>query len=202
MKSLKLLLLATIAVCFFTACDDTQNPIIEDSLTEINAKTSKQKEVPFKGKLFTGQADDAFSEICSATSPTDFWGLDHQVGYGNATHVGNFNIDLMFCFHVVLNEHGFPDFEGGFGEYSGDEPVSLEASNGDLLTLDNPDGGRLIPVQSEVYRFEFEDTWHIIGGTGRFENASGEFVWHGKVRIDDTGTDHSWEGTIILDKES
>ncbi|TNJ45272.1 hypothetical protein KFZ70_06845 [Tamlana fucoidanivorans] len=201
MKTLKLLFVLGSLTYSLMTCQDNQDLITEDHLTEMNSKTSKHVEVPFKSKLHTAQAEDALTVICSATSPTDFWGLEHQVGDGSATHVGEFTIDLKFCFHVVLNQNGMPDFEGGFGEYSGDnEPIPLQSANGDLLYISATSDGKLIPIQHEHYIFEFFDKWVITGGTGRFENAYGEFTWHGLVRNDDTGTDHTWEGTIIFNK--
>ncbi|UKM65931.2 hypothetical protein GSB9_02503 [Flavobacteriaceae bacterium GSB9] len=162
----------------------------------MQAKSSKQVEVPFKTKLFTGQAEDALTVICSVNSPTDFWALEHQVGGGNATHLGNFTTDLKFCFHVVFDEQGNPDPEGGFGEYGTVEGY-MEAANGDRLFVTTP-GSILIPIQDDFYAFKFEDICIIGGGTGRFENASGELNINSRVRIDGTGTDHKWEGTIFL----
>lgn len=127
--------------------------------------------------------------------------MEHQIGGGQGTHLGNFTVDLKFCFHIVLNEQGFPDLEGGFGEYGPREGVEIpmiKASNGDLLYAEIHEDSKLVPIQNDNYSFEFYDVWHIIGGTGRFKNASGEFIGHGLVRIDGTGTDHDWEGTIIL----
>lgn len=117
MKTLKLLLITCCLIFTVTACEENQDLITEDNLSELNmqAKSSKQVEVPFKAKLFTGQAEDALTEMCSFNSPTDFWGLEHQVGGDQGTHMGNFTVDLMFCIHIVLDDQGFPDLGGGFG---------------------------------------------------------------------------------------
>ncbi|MFL1011020.1 hypothetical protein [Flavisericum labens] len=198
MKNLKLLFVFGSLICLLAACEKPQDIITEDNLTELNisAKKSNQMELPFKAKLFTGQAEDALTEICSFTSPTDFWGLEHQVGGGNATHLGNFTTDMTFCFHVVLDNQGVPDFLGGFGVYE-DVEGYMEAANGDRVFFTGP-GSSLVPIQDEEYMFAFEDICYINGGTGRYENASGEFNINSLVRIDGTGTDHNWEGTITL----
>ena len=205
MKTLRLLFIIGGLTCMLSACEDEHYLLSENNVTELNlqAKTAKDVELPFKAKLFTGQAEDALTEICSFTSQTDFWALEHQVGGGNATHLGNFNVDLHFCFHIVLDDQGLPNIEGGFGEYNGAEGVEepiIEAANGDRLFVEFREAGRLVPIQNENYNFEFDDVWYITGGTGRFENASGQFVGHGMVRKDGTGTDHDWEGTINLNK--
>lgn len=208
MKTLKCLFIIGSLMYICIACEQSRNTKIEDNLHELplHAKTSSVVEIPFKGKLFTGQAEDALTEICSFTSPSDFWGLEHQVGGGSATHLGKFTVDLKFCFHVVLNDQGLPDLDGGFGEYGceycpeGVVPI-IVASNADQLFAEVREQSRLIPIQNGKYNFEFDDVWYITGGTGRFENASGEFIWHGMVRSDGTGTDHKWNGTIILPKK-
>ncbi|WP_053992790.1 hypothetical protein [Mangrovimonas sp. TPBH4] len=126
------------------------------------------------------------------------WGQDHQLGYGNATHLGNFTVDLEFCFHVVLDSEGQPDFDAGFGEFSGADNI-LEANSGDFL-FTTSSGSQLIPIQDENYVFEFENHLTVTGGTGKFENASGEIINYGMVRNDGSGTDHHQEGTLILAK--
>lgn len=183
-----------------TACEAPQdlNYMKEESQASfsLDGKTSKTVAVPFKAKLFTGQAEDALSVICSVNSPTDFWALEHQVGGGQATQLGNFTTDLEFCFHIVLDDQGNPDTEGGFGEY-GTTGGYMEAANGDRLFVSTP-GSILIPIQDDFYSFRFEDKATINGGTGRYENAYGEFDINSRVRSDGTGTDHIWEGTISL----
>ena len=201
MKTLKLLFIVGSLTGMLTACQESQDLITEDNLTELNqqAKSSKLVEVPFKAKLFTSQAEDALTEMCSFNSPTDFWGLEHQVGGGQGTHVGNFTVDLMFCIHIVLDDQGFPNLEGGFGEFTGGEVSSLVAANGDELFFIHP-GGDFSLSPNEGYTFLFEDICIIAGGTGHFENASGEFVWLGQTKVDGSGSDHTLDGTIILNK--
>ncbi|NIK91600.1 hypothetical protein GZ212_05500 [Mangrovimonas sp. CR14] len=207
MKNVKSLFIAACLIYTFSACEEPQEMIMEDNPSGLsfNDKASQPAEIPFKAKLHTSQAEDALSIICSVNSPTDFWAMEHQVGGGQGTHLGNFTVDLTFCFHIVLDGEGFPDLEGGFGEYDGSDGLEapiIMAANGDLLYAEVLEESSLVPVQNETYDFEFDDVWYIIGGTGRFENASGEFNGHGKVRSDGTGTDHVWEGTLILPNAS
>lgn len=203
MKAFKLLFVLGSMLFLPFACEEPEDLIIQENLNELNlkVKTSNPAEVPFKARLFTEQAEDALTTICSFTSPNDFWALEHQIGGGNATHLGNFEVDFKFCFHIVLDEVGQPDLAGGFGEYNGaegDTPPIIIAANGDHLYAEVREESNLVPIQDENYNFEFDDVWYITGGTGRFENATGEFVGRGMIRSDGTGTDHVWEGTIIL----
>ncbi|MCM8569372.1 hypothetical protein NE848_08275 [Gramella jeungdoensis] len=205
MKAFKVLFVLGSMLFMLTACEEPEDLNTQDKLTELNlqAKTSNHVGVPFKARLFTEQAEDALTEICSFTSPNDFWAMEHQIGGGNATHLGNFNVDFKFCFHIALDDQGFPDLESGFGQYNGSEGSTaplIVAANGDQLFAEVREESELIPIQNEKYNFEFDDIWYITGGTGRFENASGEFVGYGLVRSDGTGTDHVWDGTIILNK--
>jgi hypothetical protein len=146
--------------------------------------------------MFTRPAQETPSETCTFNSPTDFWRPEHQVGTGNATHIGNFTTDLKFCFHIVLNDQGMPDFSGGFGEFTGADGI-IVANNGDHLYTQSR-GSQVMPIQDEHYVLEFFNVVDITGGTGRFKNASGQFVNHGLIRSDGTGTDHVQEGTIII----
>lgn len=196
MKKLKYLFLLGGIICMIAACetsfDEGPNNMDLESEMFLQARTnSGELEIPFKSKLQTSQAEDALSEFCSFTSPTDFWALEHQIGGGNATHMGNYTIDLKFCFHVVFDVEGLPDSEGGFGEFGGGDAV-IEANNGDLL-YSYFDEGVLVPVQDDKYGYEFVTVFHITGGTGRFENASGEITNYGYVKADGSGTDHHFK---------
>ncbi|MBJ6368010.1 hypothetical protein [Snuella sedimenti] len=199
MKTLRLLFVISGVFFLITACEENLEPIIEDSLTDLGlqAKTAKLVKKPLKAMLSTGQADDALTQLCSFTSETDFWGLEHQIGGGNSTLLGDFTTDITMCFHIVLNEQG-PDLQNGFGEFNEVEG-SMIAANGDKIYFVTP-GSKLEFIQDDIYNFKFIDYCTIVGGAGRFENATGEFVSKGMVRIDGTGIDHHWEGTVILNK--
>lgn len=207
MKTLKLLLLLGCCTYLCIQCDKYEEQELQDdsimfdlSQQQRSAKQSKEikkeKILLYKATMFTSPAGEAPTEMCSFNSPTDFWRMEHQVGRGNATHIGNFLIDLKFCFHIVLNDQGLPDFAGGFGEFTGARST-IEANNGDLLFTQGK-GSNLVPIENEDYIFEFTHSIEITGGTGRFKNASGEIINYGKVRKDGSGTDHIQKGSIFL----
>ncbi|WP_186755818.1 hypothetical protein [Echinicola salinicaeni] len=200
MRTLIFLFLLGCFSCCLTACvtDLNEGPINDPKGSDLvlQVKGSNYLEIPFKAKFQTRAAEDSGDGLCSFVSPQDFWRKEHQVGSGNATHIGNFTTDLRFCFHIVLNDEGLPDFEGGFGEFTGSVNI-ITANNGDqLFTKGN--GSSIMPIQDEKYVLEFKHNIDVIGGTGRFENASGGFINYGKVRSDGSGTDHVHEGIIIL----
>ena len=155
MKTLKLLLITCCLICATTACEENHDLITEDSINALSsqAKSSKQLKLPYKAKMFTTAAEDAPSGTCTFNSPTDFWRPEHQIGKGNATYIGNFTTNLEFCFHIVLNDQGQPDFRAGFGEFTGASNI-IEANNGDKL-FTSGSGGKLMPIQDETYIFEF-----------------------------------------------
>lgn len=195
MKLSKLLFVIVPMTFALISCENAiDEPVINDSHS-VKLKSKAHREIPFSAKFVTKAGPDAFKEMCSSNSQTDFWGLDQQIGGGNATHLGKFTTDMTFCFHVVLGEAG-PDFENGFGEVI-DGQGYFEAANGDRLFLSLPTG-KVNPSQVPGYIFEFDDTYYFNGGTGRFKGASGQYSGHGLVREDGTGTDHLWEGTLIL----
>ena len=199
MKLCKLLFVIAPITCLLSACENTLYEEIfpEDTQSELFSKSTSEREIPFSAKFVTKGAPDAFSEMCEFISPTDFWGLDHQIGAGKALHLGKFTTDMTFCFHVVLSPEGLPDFAGGFGDVV-DGQGYFEAANGDRLFLLIP-VGKVIPSQKPGYKGEFNDTYYISGGTGRFKMASGEINAKGLIRNgDNTGVDHIWKGTIIL----
>lgn len=73
----------------------------------------------------------------------------------------------------------------------------MVTANGDELFFIHP-GGDFSLSPNEGYTFLFEDVCTITGGTGRFENATGEFVWLGQTKVDGSGSDHILDGTIVL----
>ena len=155
--------------------------------------------IPLKAKFSTSAADDAFTQICGDgfNSPSDFWGLDHQIGEGNATHLGQFTFDMNFCFHIILTEGGQPDWENGFGKALNGAGV-MTAANGDQLYFSMPEG-QVVPIVDPKYGAEFSDEFFITGGTGRFVGATGKGEALGRVILRGV-TDHYWIATLTLPK--
>ena len=84
-------------------------------------------------------------------------------GFGTATHLGMLTTRMTFCFDVSNGDYW--DVDGSF-----------VAANGDNLFFTG--GGKVVPNEgnnSDYYQERFDDLFEIIGGSGRFEGASGSF---------------------------
>lgn len=194
---MKMFFLIAIVASIVTSCQesvtDNQGNIELNSLKS-SSSNSDEREIPFSAVFYTKAADDQFAEFCETpASPTNFWGKDHQIGEGNATHLGKFTTDMTFCFHVVLDESGNIDLENGFGEVVNGAGY-FEAANGDRLYFSIPES-KVVPSDQPGF-MEFDAIYSIDDGTGRFKGVSGELR---AIGLAGGGkTDHVWEGTLIL----
>ncbi len=118
---------------------------------------------------------------CSA--PMNF--LNVQQGEGNEPTVGNFTTTISFC--VNPNDFTYGNSEASFIDDNGDE-LFLDVS------------GQVVPSTQPGYDLEFKDPFTIIGGTGRFEGATGSGTTESYVNGTTNRTDHIWSGTIRLKK--
>ncbi len=144
-------------------------------------------ESPFETKAFEANFfTDLFSlaeDSINCGSPRTF--LNVQIGSGSETTVGNFDVRMSFCVDVTTFEY--------------DEALGvLTATNGDELYLDA--SGQVVPTTKEGYDLEFKDPFIIIGGTGKFEGATGDGMTESYVNMTTGRTDHVWKGMITLKK--
>lgn len=190
MKTLRFILVALFAIGLTHSCSD--EPVNFNNESAFDQADLKAKPVPFKANLFTARNYDV-NEPCDDPVFTSF---NWQVGEGNATHLGKFSITIGFC------------ESPGTGQYSLGYGV-MTAANGDELYLQIPaegDVGQVYPIDDPFYEFQFQDSFEIIGGTGRFQGATGEGYTDSRVNIfDDDGnfipefrTDHRFDGYIQL----
>lgn len=155
--------------------------------------------IDFTATFTTSQAADAFTEFCQ-DDPTenDFWGIEHQVGDGTMTGIGDIEVDITFCIHIVYDENSLPDPENGFGVYySIDEDSYFEDDNGDRIFFETDGDGLVYPSDDENYVLEFQDNFVITGGTGAYAGASGSMSSDSYVDINGLVT-HTWEGTLVI----
>lgn len=111
--------------------------------------------------------------------------LNTQKGSGSEPTVGSFTTTMAFCFNTDTFEYGNTE-------------ASFVAADGDELFLDV--SGQVVPTTEPGYDLEFKDPFTIIGGTGRFEGASGSGATESYVNMTTGRTDHVWKGTITLKK--
>jgi len=133
--------------------------------------------VDFEADFFTTLV--SFEEDAGCTAPRNF--LNTQQGSGSASLVGNFTTQLTFCVNPANFE--YENVQGSF-----------VAGNGDELFITG--GGQVVPTNKEGYDLEFKDPFTIIGGTGQFENATGNGLTESYVNMTTGRTDHIWTGTI------
>jgi len=153
------------------------------------------RSVPFKAKFYTKRNYDAVIGTCEEDP---FLEYNYQVGEGTGTHLGKFTTEIYFC------GNGF--------EYKNGEGVFV-AANGDELYFSVPSPGEIglimpVPSPDPLYEFYFQDPFTIVGGTGRFEGASGSGFTESYVDLFVDGdptqfipehqTDHVFTGTLTL----
>jgi len=193
MKVLNIAMTAVIALILIVACDDhsfTALPDEADSATTI--KPRGEHAIPFQATFYTKRNyEDDGAGVCTEEPYTAF---NYQVGEGTATHLGACDVTIHFC------GSGF-DYTNGFGVFV--------AADGDELWFNVPSEGEIghiIPFDDPFYELYFQDPFEFVGGTGRFEGASGSGMTNSFVNLfDDDGnfiaehqTDHVWTGTLIL----
>lgn len=142
---------------------------------EFEAKT-------FEATFFTGLVSLTPDSI-TCEAPMNFRNV--QEGSGMEATLGNFTTTMSFCVNPATLEYGNTE-------------ASLVTENGDELFLEG--GGQVVPTTREGYDLEFKDPFTIIGGTGRFEGASGSGTTDSYVNMTTNRTDHVWKGTITLKK--
>ena len=201
MKTIKLFGIALMTILCVNSCENQQEQIsIDDELQSLSARSSFGKKegnlkLPFEAKFFTKR--NYSNNGAGYCTKDPYLGFNYQVGAGQGTHLGDFTVTFEFC-------------EDGFN-YNNVRGV-LTAANGDKLYVgsinqDEP-AGTVIPFEHPFYEAYFQDPFYFIGGTGRFEGASGGGMTNSLVNsFDDEGnfipefqTDHKWNGTIILPK--
>jgi hypothetical protein len=179
-------------IMLFTSCE---KPVAEELYLEENIdaelKTFKTHTVtvPFK-------ADFLGNYIYAGPDIEDLTGLEPRgceyarviVDFeGNGTHLGKFTGNFDFCAGPL-----------GYGP-----SVSyMMAANGDILYVSIE--GQVIPGRlddhPEYVISYWRDPFVILGGTGRFEGATGGGWSDDYNSSEDNNSHHYWEGTITLVK--
>ena len=199
MKKLKYLFLAVFSFLLLFACEKQWSEIDDmdlsmDQKEQSNKLNYEAHESAFKARFYTKK--DATGErdpICAELDPDlVYTAPNFQEGGGNGTKLGKFTVTMQFC-------------SGASGTYGAGNGTFV-AANGDELWIDINEGLVYPLAGHELYEFQFQDPFTFVGGTGRFENASGGGMTNSFVDIfDDNGdfipdhkTDHTWTGTISL----
>ncbi len=193
MKTIKHLLVITAAVCLVFSCSKYEDEDLNVSLMKCRHEP-KTVTVPFKAN-FVGTYKYAGPEAsCGEWNPEGgvMWGMVINEGRGTATQLGRFTHYFEFCCEFIS------------GVYPANHMVAyFTAANGDVLLVSCAGvvlNGRLDYHPADVNSY-FKDPFVILGGTGRFEGATGSGY------TDDYNRDsypensfHHWKGTITMKK--
>lgn len=189
MSKFKKVFFCTAAICLILSCSKSDS-YFEDDLS-VDLKKGKAEPttvtVPFKAD-FTGNYDAVTVDAICGDYPMM---RVINTGGGTATHLGNFTHYFDFCCN---NETG---------EYPAGYMVSyLTAANGDILFMACE--GYVVPGRAddhpEYVNSYFRDPWVILGGTGRFEGATGNGMTDDYNSDLDPYSHHHWTGTITMVK--
>jgi len=206
MKIIKSLLFLMACIFMLSTCTKSEILLDDEALTTLddeslinlddvaltNLKNDKNKpmyvSVPFKAK-FIGDYKYAGPDIEELT------GLEPKCEFarvivdfeGNGTHLGKFTGSFDFC--------AGPEGYGPSDSY-------MVAANGDTLIVSI--AGKVIPGRldehPEYVVSYWQDPFVILGGTGRFEGASGGGTSDDYNSSLDPDSHHNWNGTITMKK--
>jgi hypothetical protein len=143
--------------------------------------------IPFKASFYTVETDLVLDGCGPGIA------INTQEGTGNGTHLGKLTTKMVFCFDLNPG----PDF-GSYTFLPGPDNGYFMAANGDQLWI-SVTGGKVIfdPSLGPEYVAYFQDPFDVLGGTGRFEGATGGGMIDSLVGADGQ-TDHRWTGEITV----
>lgn len=165
---------------------DEVNPLLWEFINDKNYKMKPGTvRLPFKVEYVGEYTAQFISEKCGE-DPNYNIIVD---GEGNGTHVGESTIHFDFCFDASTGIYGNQD-------------SYIVASNGDTLFI-SCEGqvieGRL-PEHPDDVNSWWKDPFVILGGTGKFEGATGSGMTDDYNWDRDPYSHHHWEGTIVLNR--
>ena len=191
MKTLRRLLFLFAGIGLLISCSKSDDMLPIDDPLGSTLKSAKNESVtvsvPFKANFSVWDHSDYSDPQCGG--PPNFFLT--MVGDGNITHLGKMTTRMTFCCDVSTGI-----YTNTIGSYV--------AANGDELWFEILEG-LIVPNEgdnSSYYQTRFDDPVIFTGGTGRFEDASGEAMTNAYVHDgeDEWRTDFFSTGTLILVK--
>ena len=198
MKSVKKIFLFTAVVCLIISCSKSDSYFNDDANVILKKGKAEPTTVtlPFKADFVNTYMYAGPEASCGEWDPEGgvMWGMVIGEGGGTCTHLGKFTHYFEFCCEFVSGIYPGP---------TGHMKAWFTAADGDVLYLSCAGQvlqGRLDYHPADVNSY-FKDPFIILGGTGRFEGATGSGY------TDDYNRDsypensfHHWTGTITLVK--
>ncbi|MGD8279480.1 MAG: hypothetical protein PVH00_15685 [Gemmatimonadota bacterium] len=181
--------LAAAGLVLAAAACESPLPTADEQLafSAVNADGSVNK--PFKAAFTTASTGLVPDPACGP------YLLEHQVGEGEATHLGRFTADFTFCIDPtdLLDD----------GQLTGSETIpywdgfaTFTAANGDQLFVEIE--GEIIPGTRPGFALEFHDDFEFAGGTGRFAGAYGNGSTDSYVQQSPNFVVHDFSGILTV----
>jgi hypothetical protein len=195
MKTLGKFLFFAACISLFVTCQKSDQ--VTDDMSGANLKSAHPITitVPFEANFMgTYMEGTGPCPECGPWDPEngDFWGIVINEPKGTGTQLGKFTGYFEFCCNFMTGIYPGNHMKAYFIAANGD--TLFVACAGQVIT------GRLDYHPADVNSY-FKDPFVILGGTGRFEGASGSGY------TDDYNRDsypdnsfHHWTGTITLVK--
>jgi hypothetical protein len=188
MKHLKTLLLLTAALCLIVSCGRSGSSVKgEKKLKKGEAElVTLPFDVTILGNYTYFGPDTLPNPKC--VEPLAAWRVIVD-GNGTGTPVGDFIAHFDFCGDSLSNY--------------GNSYAYLAFSDGDTIFVSA--AGRVLDGRLEDHpafvTSYWKDTNTILGGTGKYEGAKGEFVGDDYNSSEDPYSHHHWAGTITMMKQ-
>lgn len=191
MKKLLTIILTFCFLAIFTGCEQTDDQLLENP-TSLKYQEAQMRTLGFN-LVFKGNYEFPThgAECAEGTFPV------RNAGEGTGTHFKKLSTVFEFCVKPTGPGSGtYP--EGYFNAYFEDE-------NGDRLFVDVSGevfAGRVPGMPNYAISY-FKDPFFIIGGTGKFEGATGHGYTNDYNFINKDGvqqTSHHWQGKIKMRK--
>jgi hypothetical protein len=193
MKTLVKIFFLAALTGLLSGCDKT-GEFIENETPELK-KAQMEITVPFKADFIGTYLEGIIP--CAECGPWNIpggeaWGLIQNEGGGNSTQLGKFIHYFEFCANLITGEYPGNHMKAWFVAANGDS--LFIACGGQVLE------GKLVHHPEDVNSY-FKDPFVILGGTGRFEGATGS-GWTDDYNRDSypENSFHHWTGTITLVK--
>ena len=151
--------------------------------------------IPFKARFETSLVSNVPNAACGTGARPHY--LNTQAGEGQATGLGQMTWNGAFCQDITDLLDGV--HPGDMVPWQSLGHMIFTAANGDELWTTG--GGDIVPTDKPGYLFEFLDPFVFVGGTGRFEGASGSGMTESYVpETAGAPVEHYWSGTLVLRK--
>lgn len=194
MKTLLKILFLMAVISLTIACGETEE-FVPDADFALKSGKTKTVTVPFEVNLLGEISELIFDDAVCLEEGYPVRAIVEASG--NATHMGKVTLTFNFC------SGGAPDsdIEGAKYTYAG-FTADLIAANGDVLHLISNDG-IVLDGRTDEHPEDAVEYWRtpisVLGGTGRFEGATGNLISDDYVTSDEQ-THHRFYGEITLVK--